>query len=86
MIKRRGEYRIRLRQDTIKQIKLMALILNRPDWHEVLDDVARIGVAYLNRVAKMNLADWKGEIKLYDLGSEMDLTIIKGDLPPLEDE
>lgn len=58
----------------------MALITDR-DWNMVLDDVVLAGVAYLNEVAKLELAGWDGRLKLVDLDSDLPLRIVSGTLP-----
>lgn len=79
------EFRLWLRRETIDQVKLLALILRRPDWHIVLDDVIQLGVFYLNKAAKLELADWKDYRKLIDNAEDLNLRIIKGGLPELEE-
>ena len=66
----------------MQQIRLLSLILNRDgDWHQVMDDCIRIGIFYLNKVGKLELADWKDFKKLFDSSEEMELRIIRGELP-----
>lgn len=76
------EYRVWLRESSIKQVKTLALILNREDWHQVLDDVVRVGVAYVNEAAKLELASYSDTLKLFNLGTDMKLTVLSGEELP----
>jgi hypothetical protein len=82
---RAREYRIWLRPDTVKQVKLLTMLMNRNDWNMVADDMIRIGVSYFNRVAKMELTDWDGSMDLLDLDGDIGLSTLRGELPPPED-
>ena len=74
-------HRIYLRPSTVYAVRAMALATGRADeWNMVADDCMAVGAAYLNRVGKMELAEWSGKIVLADL-EDVDLRIIKGALP-----
>jgi hypothetical protein len=75
------QFRIWLRPETVKQLKLLTLILGRDDWNLVADDMIRMGVAYTNETAKLELAEWSDQLTLFDLASDMKLHVLKGDLP-----
>ena len=79
--KNTNQYRVWLRPETIQNVKLLSLILNREDWNVVMDDLIRIGIYYMNNTAKMDLADWSDFRKLLSEPSELRLRIIKGSLP-----
>ena len=79
------QYRVWLRPDTVKQAKLLALLIGRDyDWNEVADDAMRAGIAYLSKVGELELTDWKTSLKLFDLRSDLGLRIVRGDLPQPE--
>lgn len=69
----------------MRQAKLLSLLLNRDDWHMVVDDLLRLGIVYLNEVAHMELADWKDFAKLLSVKDELSLRIITGSLPGVEE-
>ena len=75
------QFRLWLRPESVQQLKLLALVLGRDDWNQVADDAIRVGVAYINEAAKLELADWKDTMKLFDLRRDLGLKILKGDLP-----
>ena len=76
-----SQYRLYLRPDTVKQLKLLTLILGRDDWNLVADDMIRLGIAYMNETGKLELADWKNSISLMDLRQNLGLRVIRGELP-----
>lgn len=80
--KQTRQYRLWLRESTLKQVKLLALVLGRDDWNLVADDMLQLGIAYMNDTAKLELADWQPTMRLVDLRSpDLHLRVIKGDLP-----
>lgn len=70
------EVRVYLRDSTIKTVKHMALALSRDDWHMVMDDMIRVGVAYSNEVAELELTDWDPTLRVERL-KDVPLRVLK---------
>lgn len=79
------QVRLYLSEESIRQAKLLTLILGRDDHNQVIDDCIKIGIAYMNERCKLELAAWSDSLKLFDLQTMPDLKIIKGRLPALDE-
>lgn len=82
--KGKRQVRLYLSDETIMQVKALTLILGRDDWNQVFDDVAKLGVAYMNSASKLELTEWSDKLQLVDLragAQELGLHIVRGRLP-----
>ena len=79
-----GQFRVWLNHTTVRDVKLLTLILGKDDWNRVMDDVLKIGMAYINDVGKLELPDWSGRLGLPVL-KNVTQNLIQGELLPVEE-
>ena len=82
--KKTQQYRVWLKPETVKLMKLFALLNDTPDWNIALDDCALAGVVYLNELNKLEMAEWSPSLTIPTL-KQIRLQLTEGPyLPPEE--